>query len=206
MKQKFYIDSHKISTGIFILVCMAIYDQWNNSTAWIYLALHGSYGVMWFLKSRIFPDKAWEVKIPLWYGIVNWMGLSLYWVAPFLIMYRGVDAPGWLLGLSVAMNVFGVFAHFASDMQKYTSLMLEPGELIEGGLFVKVRNINYFGEFLIYLSFALLAIHCLPILILGLWIAFIWLPNMGRKDKSLARYARFEAYKKRTKLFIPYLY
>ena len=35
---------------------------WDNVLAWIYLALHGTYGVLWILKSRYFGDLAglWE--------------------------------------------------------------------------------------------------------------------------------------------------
>ena len=57
MKQKFYIDTHKGVTALFVLLLMAIFNQWQNPTAWVYLALHGTYGVCWVLKSRIFPDR-----------------------------------------------------------------------------------------------------------------------------------------------------
>ncbi|MCU0504039.1 MAG: hypothetical protein MUC51_20165 [Anaerolineae bacterium] len=35
---------------------IAVYDQWDNPTAWVYLALHGVYRLLWVLKSRIFPN------------------------------------------------------------------------------------------------------------------------------------------------------
>jgi steroid 5-alpha reductase family enzyme len=65
------------------------------------------------------------------------------------------------------------------------------------------RNPNYLGEFMIYLSFALLAAHWLPLVVIALYMVVIWFPNMQRKDQSLARYPEFAAYKRRTKLFIP---
>jgi steroid 5-alpha reductase family enzyme len=65
---------------------------------------------------------------------------------------------------------------------------------------------NYFGELLIYGGFGLLAMHWLPILILALWVAAFWLPNMHKKDASLSRYPDFAAYKQRSKLFIPFIY
>jgi hypothetical protein len=34
---------------------------------------------------------------------------------------------------------------------------------------------------------------------------FYWPPNMRRKDRSLSRYPEFEAYRQRTKLFIPFV-
>jgi len=48
--------------------------------------------------------------------------------------------------------------------------------------------------------------HWLPILLLALFVAVYWLPNMRRKDRSLARYPSFAAYRARSKLFIPWVF
>jgi hypothetical protein len=37
------------------------------------------------------------------------------------------------------------------------------------------------------------------------FLAAIWIPNMRKEDRSLARYPEFEAYRNRTKLFTPFL-
>jgi len=206
MKQKHFIDANKAVTGLVVLLMMAVYKQWNNPTAWIYLALHGSYGLFWVTKSQIFPDKQWEQPAPFWYGLVIYFGLATYWVAPFLINSGGVEAPAWFLGLCVALYSGGVFLHFAADMQKHISLQLRPNRLITGGLWARVRNPNYLGELMIYLSFALLAVHWLPLVILAAWVLVIWLPNMIKKDRSLRRYPEFGEYKKRTKMLIPWLF
>jgi len=206
MRQKHFIDSHKLATGIFILLLMAAYHQWDNPTAWIYLALHGTYGILWAVKSRIFPDASWEQPTGWLYGALIWGGLSLYWVAPWLIMARAVQAPAWYLGMCVSLNIFGVFFHFSADMQKHITLKLQPDQLISSGLMAKVRNINYFGELLIYGSFGLFAMHWLPILILMAWVVLVWLPNMRKKDRSLGKYPQFAEYQKRSRLFIPFLY
>ncbi len=60
MKMKVYINIFKGLTAPFVLLMMAHYGTWQNKTAWVYLGLHGSYGVLWVLKSRFFPDKSWE--------------------------------------------------------------------------------------------------------------------------------------------------
>jgi protein-S-isoprenylcysteine O-methyltransferase Ste14 len=206
MKQKHFIDFHKGITGLYVLLLISAYRQWDNPTAWLYLALHGTYGVLWVLKSRIFPDRQWEQPTGWGYGLVIWGGLSLYWIAPWLLVSRGGNAPGWYQAMCVSMYAFGVFFHFAADMQKTTALQLKPGELITGGLMSRVRNMNYFGELLIYAGFGLLAMHWLPLVVLLVWIALIWLPNMRKKDRSLGRFAGFKAYQERTKLFIPYLF
>jgi protein-S-isoprenylcysteine O-methyltransferase Ste14 len=69
-----------------------------------------------------------------------------------------------------------------------------------------VRNINYFGELIIYAGFGLLAMHWLPAALILAWVIFVWLPNMRRKERSLSRYPSFEAYRKVSRLFLPYLY
>ena len=204
MKQKHFIDSHKGVTFLAVLLLMAIYDQWHNPTAWVYLALHGSYGLLWVLKSRFFPDRQWEQHTGVGYAFVIWGGLTLYWIAPWLLTWGGVQAPGWYLGLCISLYAFGLFFHFAADMQKHTALKWRRG-LITDGLFSLSRNPNYFGELLIYLGFGLLAMHWAPILVIGLFLAVIWIPNMRQKDRSLSRYPEFKAYRERTKLFIPFL-
>jgi protein-S-isoprenylcysteine O-methyltransferase Ste14 len=205
MKQKYFIDSHKGVTGLAILVMMAIYGQWGNPAAWVYLGLHGGYGILWVLKSRIFPDAQWERPTGWGYGLVIWGGLTLYWIAPWLLTSRSVQAPPWLLGLCVFICAVGVFLHFAADMQKHTSLALRPGQLITEGLWSRTRNPNYLGELLIYLSFALLAMHWLPLVILAAFVAVVWVPNMRRKDRSLARYPAYAAYRARSKWLIPWV-
>lgn len=90
-------------------------------------------------------------------------------------------------------------------MQKHVQLSLRPG-LITTGMFARCRNPNYFGELLIYLGFASLARHWAPLAALGLFVIAIWIPNMLKKDRSLARYPEFAAYKKRSALFIPFLF
>ena len=206
MKQRHFIDSHKAATGLLVLALIAVYDQWDNPTAWVYLALHGTYGLLWVLKSRIFPDKQWEQPTSLGYGLVIWAGLSLYWIPPWLITSQNVQAPPWYLGLCIAIYALGVFWHFASDMQKSMFLKLKPGHLMTDGLWSRLRNPNYFGELLIYLGFGLLAMHWAPLIVILLFVLIVWLPNMRRKDRSLARYPDFANYRARSKLFLPFVF
>jgi len=176
MKRRHFIDTHKGLTGLFILSLMGLYRAWWNPTAWIYLALHGTYGLLWVLKSRYFPDKRWEEETGWGYALIILGGLSLYWIAPWLIISRGIQAPPWLLGLSIAIYGLGVFFHFSVDMQKHTALRLRPETLAQ---------------------------HWAPLLVLALFIGVEWIPNMIRKDRSLARYPNFEEYRRSTPWFLP---
>jgi len=100
----------------------------------------------------------------------------------------------------------GVFFHYAADMQKHAHMKLSPGNLITDGLMARCRNTNYFGELLIYLSFALLSRHWVPLAVLAAFMVIIWFPNMRRKDKSLSRYPEYAEYKKRSSLLIPFIW
>jgi len=55
----------------------------------------------------------------------------------------------------------------------------------------------------VYLPFCLLGMHWAPMLVLAVVVFGMWLPNMIRKDRSLARYPEFAAWRGRSWLFIP---
>ena len=142
---------------------------------------------------------------PLWYGLGIWCVLSAYWVAPWINVSREVQPPPWYYGLAVAVYAFGVFFHFASDMQKHAHIQARTGTLLQTGLWARCRNPNYFGELLIYSGFCMLAMHWAPFVVLGGIVCGMWIPNMIRKDRSLSRYPEFAAWRKRSGLFVPYL-
>jgi protein-S-isoprenylcysteine O-methyltransferase Ste14 len=202
-KHKHFIDSHKCATGLAVAAMIAAYDAWDNPTALVYLALHGTYGVLWAVKSAVFGDRQWEREVGLGEGLTAWAALTLYWIAPWIIVAYDVRAPAWHLGLAVAAWGVGILLHFASDMQKHMHLELAPGTLLNRGLWSRCRNPNYLGELLIYVSFASLARHWIPIAWLATFVLGYWVPNMLRKDRSLARYPEFAAWKERSWLFIP---
>lgn len=206
MKHKYFIDTSKGLTALVVIALMVAHHALDDVRAWIYLALHGSYGLMWVVKGRLFPDRQWERPVAFWWGAATFLGLGIFWVSPWLIVtHRTAVPPAWWLGLCVTLYVLGVFLHFSSDMQKHVQLTLRPGVLLTDGLWARVRNPNYLGELLIYAGFSLVAYHWLPMAWLACIIAGIWVPNMLRKDRSLARYPEFAAWKARSKLIIPFV-
>jgi|TARA_B100001250_G_scaffold200486_1_gene171915 steroid 5-alpha reductase family enzyme len=207
VKQKHYIDLHKGATFLYILFLIFINDSnVTNINAYVYLALHGTYGILWILKSNIFPDRQWESKCSVWYGLLIWFGLSLYWVAPYIIITDSIESSNWYIAMCISIYIFGVFFHFTSDMQKFIQLHYNPNNLITDVMFAKIRNINYLGELFIYLGFSLLAMSIIPIVALLSFVIIIWIPNMIRKDKSLSKYQNFEEYKKNTNSLFPFIW
>jgi steroid 5-alpha reductase family enzyme len=203
MQLRHVINLHKGSTALVIGALMLAYAN-GSLGAWVYLALHGTYGMLWLLKERIFPDRQWQQPIG-WVGAVGgFLVLALYWLAPFLLISSGAVPPMPLVALAIALNLLGVFLHFGSDAQKHFVLKLQPG-LIDDGFFARCRNTNYLGELLIYLSFALLAMRWLPYAVLTGFAFGVFLPNMRKKDASLSRYPGFAAYRERSGLLLPRL-
>ncbi len=203
MKIKHFLNLHKGSTFILILGLMVAYNNFTLG-AWVYLALHGTYGLLWLLKDRIYPDKQWEQEVSLANGIVVFGIVGLYWIAPFILISSGSEPALPLVAGAISTTILGIFLHYVSDAQKYYTLKYQPG-LITEGFFARCRNTNYLGEILIYLGFAMLVRHWLPFAILGGLIASVFLPNMRKKDQSLSRYPEFAAYQANSGLLFPQL-
>ena len=195
------INLHKGLTA-FVVIGLMIFYQNFTIAPFVYLALHGTYGILWLLKEKIFPDPYFKEKVNFLTSVTGFVFLGSYWIAPFILISSQRSVPNIIISASISINIIGVFLHFASDAQKYFSLKLKK-DLIKEGFFKNVRNTNYLGEILIYLSFAILSMHIIPFIILGVFFFIVFLPRMIRKDKSLKKYDLFEEYKSKTGLLFP---
>lgn len=202
MKLKHPINLHKGLTFFVVFALMFFYNNFSLP-ALLYLALHGTYGFLWLLKDRWYPDRQWDQPISIPYALVVFFSLCLYWAAPVILVSQRVMPSDTVLFTAVLLNVWGVFLHFGSDAQKHFTLKAAPGQLITEGFFSRNRNTNYLGELFIYSSFALLAMHWIPFAVLGAFVSFVFVPNMLRKDKSLSRYPEFAGYRQRSGFFLP---
>jgi steroid 5-alpha reductase family enzyme len=204
MKLSLAINAHKGSTFAVVLMLMWYFNNYTLGP-WIYLALHGSYGLLWIFKDRTYPDKQWEKTVSIHYGALVFVSLALYWIPAYLVASFTELPPPWVLSLAVAMNAVGLVLHFGSDAQKHYTLLYREG-LITEGFFARSRNTNYLGEAMIYLSFAIVSYNPLGFTGIAAFLAGVFIPNMIRKDKSLSRYPEFSAYKKRAGFFFPSLF
>ncbi len=203
MKLKYPINLHKGSTAIFVVGLMFYYQNFSIGP-WVYLALHGSYGFLWLLKDRMFPDKQWEQLVSVPYGIFVFLVLGLYWIAPWLLISQQIEPSAAIIAVAVVLNMFGVMLHYGSDAQKYFTLKYKPG-LITEGFFARCRNTNYLGELLIYSGFGVLTVSWIGFIGITAFFIGAFIPNMITKDKSLSRYPDFENYKKQSGLLFPSL-
>lgn len=202
MTDSFFINLHKALVIPVVLALMIGFGTFTREI-WLYLGLHGSYSILWLLKQAWFPDRRFDVKRPVWVGLLFvFLPLAGYYVAPALIAWRRPELPPWAFAVTAALYAFGIFFHYAADAQKYFELKDHP-RLIADGLFTRSRNPNYFGEILIYCAFATLAVHWLPFVIVALWGGAFFVPGMIAKDRSLKKYPDYAAYKARSWPLMP---
>ena len=67
-KFSWVINFQKFGTFFFLGFLMWYYQNFSMA-AWVYLALHGIYGLAWFIKDMAFPDSGWQVRITIGGGI-----------------------------------------------------------------------------------------------------------------------------------------
>jgi protein-S-isoprenylcysteine O-methyltransferase Ste14 len=204
IKLAWAINLQKGGTLLFVAALMVV-TQISTPTAWTYLALHGSYGLLWLLKERVFPDPGWQKKVTVAGAVNSWLlVLGLYWLAPVLLVVHKHEAPPWLLASATILYALGVGLMFGSDAQKFFVLKLKRG-LITDGFFARVRHPNYLGEMMIYGSFALVAGHWIPWLVLAWVWTGLFLPNMLQKEHRMARHPGWATYRARTGMLLPRL-
>jgi protein-S-isoprenylcysteine O-methyltransferase Ste14 len=206
-KFSWVINFQKAGTFAFLGLLIWYYGNYSIA-AWIYLAMHGSYGLVWILKDVAFPDANWQKKITIAGGFNAFLGvLGWYWVFGWLLISRTVQPvyplPGFAwYALCISLCILGCVIMIAADAQKYFTLRVKRG-LITDGMHRYIRHPNYLGEMMIYGSFALMVWHWLPALVL----AWVWLGlfavNMVLKEASMSRYPEWAAYKKRSWWLLP---
>jgi protein-S-isoprenylcysteine O-methyltransferase Ste14 len=212
------IDLHKGLTGPLVLALMAAFGVWTTA-AWIYLALHGSYGVVWVLKDVTLPDRKWQRRVTWPAAAAAWIFLTHYWVAPALLVLGSagaLDLGEWspasspVLAAAVAVYAVGLVLMLGADVQKNLTLGLRDrgeggGGLIESGFFARARHPNYLGEMMVYGAFALVVGHWLPwVILVAVW-ALVFVPNMLAIEASVSRHPGYDDWRDRTGFLLPRL-
>lgn len=205
---RWVINFQKGGTLPYVLALMTWYNHWGP-TAWLYAALHGSYGLLWLMKDQLFPDANWERRITLPSAVMCFLViLGPYWMAPWLIARGKLEVGPMRQALCVFSYVIGVVLMMAADTQKYFQLrerrlLGAPKRLLSDGWFSRSRNPNYLGEMLVYGGFAGLCPDLRPWLVL----AYVWTLVFGRnilqKEQSLRRKPGFAEYESRSGLLLP---
>ncbi|CAD8105433.1 unnamed protein product [Paramecium primaurelia] len=185
------------------IVLLMYYMQHFEFGTYLYLSLHGSYGILWIIKDFSFPDQNFQKYTTIPSAIGGCLILIAYWILP-LIQVTGFGQnqikPN-LVCFIIILYVFGIILMMSSDCQKYYTLKYKKG-LIKDGLFKMNRNPNYTGEILIYLSFAIITNNALSYCIVFMSWIFMFFPFMLRKEISLSQKEGWNEYYKQSYLAI----
>ena len=206
-KLSWVIDFQK--TGTFPLLALLIAWYHNTTTAaWIYLAMHGSYGLVWMVKDLAFPDPAWQRRGTFGSGLYAFFGVLIWYWAFGWLLISGTSNPVYPLPeyawfcLCISLCILGSVIMIAADAQKYFTLRVRRG-LITDGMYRYIRHPNYLGEMMIYGSFALMVWHWLPVVVLACVWTGLFAVNMINKEASMSRYAEWADYKRRSWWLLP---
>ncbi|MEM7054776.1 MAG: methyltransferase [Pseudomonadota bacterium] len=206
-KLAWVINFQKAGTPVFLLGLMLVYDNWSTQ-AWVFWALHGGYGLIWFIKDLAFPDPAWQKRITIAGGVNAFLGvLGWYWVFGWLLISGHAQAnyplpdAAWF-GFCILLCLLGSAIMLAADAQKYFTLKVKSG-LITDGMFRYIRHPNYLGEMMIYGALALMVWHWLPFVIL----AWVWLGvfavNMLVKEARMSRHPGWAEWRAKSWWLVP---
>jgi protein-S-isoprenylcysteine O-methyltransferase Ste14 len=220
LKARQVINLHKLLILPVYLATLAYYGGFSNFSQQSYapaaallLASHGFYALAWVFKDIHFGDRQWKGPIPITTALFFFFvfPLALYYLPMFCLVSDqcplGTFAQGdepLLLGTAVLCYNYGMFFVFGGDLQK-TLALNQPGKrkLTASIFFQYSRNPNYFGEVMIYLGYALYSTSYFFLLaFVTVWLG-MFLPNMLKKEKSLSRYAAFDAWKQNTGFIFP---
>jgi len=201
------INFQKGATLFWVLALMFYYDNFSTQ-AWVYLGLHGSYGLCWLLKDKVFPDPKWEVPVTF-AGAFLAIALVLgpYWAISWMlispVLGEAHTGANWAwMTIAIFSHTLGVAIMMTADAQKFFTLKYKRG-LITTGMFRFIRHPNYLGEMMIYASYAIVCWYWVSwAIILWVWIGFFAV-NIAGKEISMSRYSEWADYKKKSWYLIP---
>ena len=144
-----------------------------------------------------------------------WVSITAATVFATISAERAVPLTAYDLN-AIALWVMGFTLEVIADRQKRTHrAKVGKGEFIQSGLWAYSRHPNYFGEILLWIGVALLAFPALqglayvtllsPVFVYLLLTRMSGIPMLEKKAaKKWGDRADYQAYKKRTRLLVPF--
>ena len=128
-KMRYVVNIFKGATFPFVLLLMFFFKNYSLGM-YLYLALHGSYGIIWILKDAVFPDKTFDQKATFGSLFAVSVLLIMYWMMPvFEAMGLGIQNPSNArVAVSIIMFAMGTVLMVGSDAQKTFTLKYKKGK------------------------------------------------------------------------------
>ena len=148
-------------------------------------------------------------RIPWWEGMIGIVFPLL--IFSFLRVGGSNDQPlGWVDGVGIALYLVGSYVGTASELARHLWKRKpeNAGRLYTGGLFRRVRHVNYLGDLLLFTGFALITDSTWMLgapAVMASSFFTIWIP--AHEAYLAAKYGRdFAAYAARSKKLVPFIY
>ncbi len=201
------------------LVGYLMFKNVNELIPWLKpYAINGDYTrqvvlmlCLFFYVSRLFVTVFIFLKRKMaWSEMLIVSGLMSFALFSFAKVGGSSNQPVGILDyFSILLYLFGSWLNTYSEYTRYVwkKQLKNKGHLYTEGLFKYSMHINYLGDILLFIGFALITFR-FSMLFIPLFMAlnfiFIIIPRL---DKYLAKYGyEFEEYAGRTKKFIPGIY
>lgn len=160
------INLQKVGTPFYLVFLMWYYQNYSPPML-VYAALHGTYGCMWYVKHRVFPDPSLLISATFMCHLVCFvLIIGPYMIPAYLLASRTASnetQTPMRLFFSSVLYIFGLVMTLLSDMQKSLTLKMvkERPILIQDGMYKYTRSPNYLGEMMLYWAFASVVNHWL---------------------------------------------
>ena len=202
------INSAKVLTIGLLLVLAALLGVQDMRQV-LYLSLHISYCLWWLLEQWLFPERTRQLfseRVGLLGFVFALLFIGVLYSLPGLLAFLN-PLPVSQVTVAVALGLFsfGSLINATADAQKTTAKAMGAG-LVSDGIWRGVRHVNYLGDLLRYLSFAVVAGNGWAYVVPGL-VLLIYLQRIGQKEAQMAaKYPEFTAWQQRSARLLPGLW
>ncbi|MFN6337957.1 MAG: DUF1295 domain-containing protein [Cyanobacteriota bacterium] len=202
------INAAKGLTILLLLVLAALVGV-RDMRQVVYLSLHISYCLWWLLEQWLFPQRGRQLFTervgPGRFALALLFIGVLYSLPGLLAFLNPEPISHGAVALALGLFSFGGLINASADVQKMTAKAMGAG-LVSDGIWRQVRHVNYLGDLLRYLSFAVVAGSGWAYLVPGL-VLLIYLRRIGQKEAQMAaKYPDFEAYQGRSTRLLPWIW
>ncbi|MEL7039543.1 MAG: DUF1295 domain-containing protein [Cyanobacteria bacterium J06592_8] len=174
----------------------------------IYLCLHISYCIWWLVEQWFYPKRREMFNEPV--GVLEFAFILLYvgfvYTLPGYLAFVNPEPISMItIAIAIPFYIFGSLINASADVQKLTAKEFGAG-LVKDNIWRFYRNVNYFGDLLRYLSFAIVAGSLWAYIVPGLVLLF-YFQRMSAKDASMSeKYPEYQEYKQQTRRLIPFVW
>ncbi|MGH9717440.1 MAG: methyltransferase family protein [Candidatus Acidiferrales bacterium] len=173
-------------------------------------ALLFSCALVYFL--RVVFGCFYLIRRTMRWGEAIGIGFFVFLVHIFFALIGGTNphGPGAVADCGAFLYVVGSYLNTGSEFMRrvWKKDPAHQGQLYTGGLFRYARHINYFGDEVLFIGYALVTGSLLALVVPAFMALGFIIANIPALDRYLARrYSdQFDVYATRTKRFIPFVY